>query len=451
MKRRIINTFKIFLCFLFFNFISIKQWEQINTFTKSDYLNVVTNAKICAQDLQEGQYYNQWSIFFDDLQKIKIKNVFVNDKKADFNIQNNELKIDIGELFNDQNAKIKIEYDEYYSQNVDFIKRHYINVPNYAKGAKCRLVIKIPNDFIIYSDLHYLKKTNQNTLEWKGIPNTTIAEEIGLCLKKASWDVNTIVSVFSDKLINGLEMTIDLIYVGGNNDVQNFSIFCNNKKLKKYQVKDNIIFVTKRFKNTDDADSFQKYEFKAHIDNSCLGEYCFDDSLLVSDDPPLDENIDFISLLNNILLEDKSNSPVYVKICHWVNKYLQYDLEMAGKKMGAESIFIKKKGVCEHYAILFKRFMQVLNIPCYVVSGLAYSFISKAFIPHAWNVIYYQNRWIPIDPTWNISSGIVPISHIFTKIDLDNRSGIKVKVDFKNSQKNNRFTMNIKQEARFLQ
>jgi transglutaminase/protease-like cytokinesis protein 3 len=50
-------------------------------------------------------------------------------------------------------------------------------------------------------------------------------------------------------------------------------------------------------------------------------------------------------------------------------------------------------------------------------NGYAFGEYDK-FDSHAWNMIYVDGNWIYVDPTWNLSSGVVSSSHIYIK---DNR------------------------------
>ena len=104
MRKYILNL----LSLLSLNFISINRWEQIHNFTNNDHQNVQTNIEICAQDLQDGKYYNQWGLNFDETQKIKIKSVQLDDESTNFSFDKNHLLIDIGKLYNQQKAKIKM-------------------------------------------------------------------------------------------------------------------------------------------------------------------------------------------------------------------------------------------------------------------------------------------------------------------------------------------------------
>ncbi len=434
----------IFLCC---NFISITRWKQTNTFTKSDHQNISINVDIVAKALPRNQFYSTWNLIFDTKQEITVKDVLVNGTAADFSFNDSNLEVNIGKLFNEGRAEIKVRYELKYdeaSRKVNFVKRDFVTVPEFVRGAEVKLLVKIPQDFTVYSNLNFLKKNRDGSLAWKGVLQNQINEDLGICRKQATWDVNTIITLFSEQNVKDLQLTTNLIYTGGNNEVQDFFVTCNNKKIP-YKITDENIVV----KHRGTGSSFQKYQLHGRLKNHC-GPYVLDESLALGDENFEDDMVDFAAVAKKIVEEDKTKDPEYVKVCRWVHDFVKYDLTMAGKNLSPESVYVKRRGVCEHFATLFNRLMQGLKIPCYVVSGVAYSFKDKNFIPHAWNVVFVNNKWIPLDPTWNISSGIVPISHIFSKIDFDENHGIKAKVNCKSTQQPNNITMNIRQQAKFV-
>ena len=88
--------------------------------------------------------------------------------------------------------------------------------------------------------------------------------------------------------------------------------------------------------------------------------------------------------------------------------------------MSAIEIYNRKKGVCEHYTILFNTLLNSIDIPAIYVSGLANNGEGgKTQIKdtekegHAWTLAKIDGRWIPLDATWGILKGILPVSHIF--------------------------------------
>ncbi len=64
----------------------------------------------------------------------------------------------------------------------------------------------------------------------------------------------------------------------------------------------------------------------------------------------------------------------------------------------------KKIGDCNEHSTLLAALARSINIPCRIISGLAY--LDGAFFFHSWNECYlgqHQKRpfWLSVDPTWN--------------------------------------------------
>ena len=88
--------------------------------------------------------------------------------------------------------------------------------------------------------------------------------------------------------------------------------------------------------------------------------------------------------------------------------------------------------MCEGYALAYKYYMNRLNIPCKVVSG-----VSKGQ-PHAWNQIKINGKWYFVDATWDDGSCVLeekshPVKHeYFLKSETEfsdhtwNREGYEI-------------------------
>lgn len=97
-----------------------------------------------------------------------------------------------------------------------------------------------------------------------------------------------------------------------------------------------------------------------------------------------------------------------------------------------EGAIFEKKCVCEGYALAYKYYMNRLNIPCKVVSG-----VSKGQ-PHAWNQIKINGKWYFVDATWDDGSCVLeekshPVKHeYFLKSETEfsdhtwNREGYEI-------------------------
>lgn len=70
-----------------------------------------------------------------------------------------------------------------------------------------------------------------------------------------------------------------------------------------------------------------------------------------------------------------------------------------------DATFLKRKGVCEEYALSLKKICDLLKIPCKVIHGnvrVDASEIGKVTqkTNHAWNLVYINKKWIFVDATW---------------------------------------------------
>lgn len=65
----------------------------------------------------------------------------------------------------------------------------------------------------------------------------------------------------------------------------------------------------------------------------------------------------------------------------------------------AKGVLIKKKAVCQGYAVTFKLFMDMLGIPCKLVRGTANN--GKGYGGHAWNIVKVKGKWYHVDVTWD--------------------------------------------------
>lgn len=77
-----------------------------------------------------------------------------------------------------------------------------------------------------------------------------------------------------------------------------------------------------------------------------------------------------------------------------------------------EGGILEKKCVCEGYALAYKYYMNRLNIPCKVVSGVSRN------QPHAWNQIEINGKWYLVDATWDDGSCALdekshPVKHTY--------------------------------------
>ena len=121
---------------------------------------------------------------------------------------------------------------------------------------------------------------------------------------------------------------------------------------------------------------------------------------------------------------------------YWIGSNIKYDHELIEKmsspnynydldysyNLSPKLIFEKKKAVCYGYSVLFKYFMDKVDISCLIVSGHIrdernhYLNLNKdSDFSHAWNVIEINEKWKIVDSTWG-NSGEIEVSDYYFDI-----------------------------------
>lgn len=91
----------------------------------------------------------------------------------------------------------------------------------------------------------------------------------------------------------------------------------------------------------------------------------------------------------------------------WVADNISYDLDVLNnlhkiRKDSIRSVDILKsrKGICEHYAVLFAEIANKTGLKSYVVSGYTKQNSVVDSIGHAWCAAMVDSAWYLFDPTW---------------------------------------------------
>ena len=119
-----------------------------------------------------------------------------------------------------------------------------------------------------------------------------------------------------------------------------------------------------------------------------------------------------------ILANDNSNEPDYIKLGRWVNKNMKYSMSYFGAKMTVDEILEKLIGVCEHFTRLYNALLQSIGIKAvylggYAISGKDGTPESADSVPHAWTMAKIDGKWKAFDSTWGLFFDKFPISHVF--------------------------------------
>ena len=94
---------------------------------------------------------------------------------------------------------------------------------------------------------------------------------------------------------------------------------------------------------------------------------------------------------------DMANSTDYQKvkkIYDWMTSNIAYDhVSTSGMRYTPYNALIKKKAVCEGYALLFYRLCLMAGVNCRFITGNKKS--------HAWNIVKLNGKYYNVDSTWD--------------------------------------------------
>jgi hypothetical protein len=84
-------------------------------------------------------------------------------------------------------------------------------------------------------------------------------------------------------------------------------------------------------------------------------------------------------------------------ILMWVNKNIKKRLS---DKFSALEVLRDREGECEAHSMLTSALLRSIGIPSRVVGGIVYSYENGGFLYHAWNEVYIDGYFVPVDATY---------------------------------------------------
>jgi len=394
--------------------VKILEWTDKSKITnfgrQSDYtiklqiLNIPPNSALSSFSIGSSQYRNA-----------EISDVKINNLPAKYQIDNQKIEFIFEKpLVNNEIAEIKYREKNNYAKISKYLRQEQVYIPNFASGANGKILLDITDDYELISSHSNLKQIDHLVIFNGIIPENGFLEMLKLTNSGAIWDVKIKSKILLNNSKGILEITVPYLFRGGAQKVEKQFIASNVVPKTHITTKDNDILTFETNPNIKSIDIFHKANIftgkKYRIDN------------LRSPDAYLEISNEDKNLLTPILQialnkPEYNGLPTYVKILKYVNEYIKYDLSYFGKLLNVTQIIQSRAGVCSEYATLFNAMARLASIPSSVVHGFALGEYDK-FESHAWNMIYIDNKWIHVDPTWNLSKGIVSSSHIYLK---DNR------------------------------
>lgn len=388
--------------------IKITTWDENIKLNKTGKeVEVKIQGKVFG--LKKNYYHNSYFFAFAPTQKIRIKKVIVGNKIANYSFQNNQITINFDQKKkNGDRVSIYFSYQETYGKIYEFLRQESIYVPGFAKGAQARVYISFPWEFESATLNRNVVKVG-NGYRYNGVvPEGGVREKIKLTLSKNSWDVVMHDSVGSNNAVGNAEISIPKYFKNSGQRMgldstistprENRKSANGNKDIYIYKgvLENNIDIVTK-------ARVYTGRHNRLRIDREPKDYLKID---------PYKRAL-LTPILNKIKRDPELRGlPIYAKIGQYVHDFIQYDITYVGRLLTLDQIMKGKTGVCVEYAQLFNALARLAGIPSLVVYGAANGEYNK-FEGHAWNLIYYRKKWIYVDPTWNLMSGIVSSSHIY--------------------------------------
>ena len=108
----------------------------------------------------------------------------------------------------------------------------------------------------------------------------------------------------------------------------------------------------------------------------------------------------------------------FVKIGEWIKENINYNRTYHGRQdISALEIYNNRAGVCHHITVLYNALLYSLGYQCIYVCGFAVNNNDNNYFSednsHAWSLIKVNDKWLPLDATWGIFSGKLPVTHFF--------------------------------------
>lgn len=394
--------------------IKILDWNEGIKLTKKGRISQ-TRIKIKATNLPANSGITSFAISSNSINNFNFFDVKYDFKPTKFDFKDGVLQINFNQpLLNNKEAYIEFSSQETYAKINNYLRQEQFYIPEFAGGATGKIEIDIGEDYELISN-HKNIFFNNHIVNFTGIvPAGGISEVLKITNSGVIWNISIKSKI---KLVNAsgmLEITAPYLFRGGAQSVRNQTIGANVYPQKHLTTRQNDI-LTFAVNSTIKEIIIENKAQVATGKNFRIENNRSSDQYLETSE---EERVLLLPILNNIINDSKfENLPLHVKILNFVHNYIKYDIQYFGKLLTIPQILSTKSGVCSEFATLFNALARVAKIPSSIVHGYALGEYDK-FESHAWNMIFINNRWIHVDPTWNLSSGIVSSSHIYLK---DNR------------------------------
>ncbi len=393
--------------------VTILNWQENSNLTESGKNSeILIQAQI--KDLPPQYVMTSFSVTFDPSQKIKVSKVLCDDVAAQYAFSNNNLAIKFPKSKkNNETIWIYFSYEEHYEKLNKFLREEAILIPDFAVGAKAKVAINFAENLESATlNSHIIKEPNRFIYS-NIVPANGVREIVKLTPSQSVWEVNVQIKMSSDKALNKISFSFPDYFQSPGQKVENYVIASDGTAIdqkvekKRRTLTFNTIAKEITVQNRAKISTGKKFRQNFIRDPNHYLKFTAEEQILLS------------STLENIKKNPQySDLPLYAKIGKFTHEFIKYDASYVGKLPPVKEILRNPVGVCTEYASLYSALARIAGIPSIIIHGGACGEYNKCE-GHSWNMIYQQGKWIEVDPTWNLMSGVVSSSHIYFN-DEDN-------------------------------
>ena len=356
----------------------------------------------------------------DDIENIELISFESPSKKVKCEIDKKQPLITFSELelFNEEKIELKFKVKGKRKNKLIFYIKDYFYISKSFYNAICDIKIKLENIIFVSSINHLFSINNDGIIFFKGkVPENGLQDILVFTKNEQKLKLNNeilFINKEEDKINKSSIISIEKPLNGDNNYYN-----IESTKIKIYQDNNFKECIENPFNQKDkiqiplsNIKKEIKFDIESIIENKFVKIYKVPEEynkIIISE-----EEKNFFSKISLEILENrKNNELIPVKLARWVNENIKYDINYLQLEKTSKEIYEEKKGVCSHKSQLYKTLLNSIGIPAINVGGYIIKEEEKKCAPHGWCLIKYKNNWCAIDPTWNIYSGYLPLSHIF--------------------------------------
>ena len=404
-----------------------------------DYKIIEHELTLTAKNLPEYQYYNSWS-FSTNLEGLTVEENFCqileNGKPSERecnatqtpDIEKERMKLSYSmKLYNNEQMRITYRFKKTKSKEILY-KKESIVVPLISGSVYCDYKFIIPNGYISLglSDNLLTKQSDTLYTYKRNCPKDgeNGNDVIRYSPETALWKADTGVYLeYPSRFTNNVKFTFPRYYRGGK--LRNTLFKINSTQGQTFK-EENHINKDQKLEIEMPAASYDKVGVELHTGfsnklsddfNVYLPESYYDINITQIDEK--------IKTKTKEIISEPSDKPDYYKIGKFVNSYLTYDSSYTGKRLTVNEIYQGRKGVCEHYTLLYNAMLNIIGIKTLYASGWAFDGVetsgNQSTVTHAWSVALIDGKWKELDATWGLFEG-VPAGHVFKNFFYDTYS-----------------------------